>query len=112
MLMELGGAYARTSGVCTIPEQNTDQRCFGYEILSAIYPTVQGQYPEPPPRYNAHFSEHGLVQIAYHVEPNRVPGIKDILHININLYTFSHDGIKRRPYYISTKHYPDTIDLI
>ena len=91
---------------------NTDNRCFGYAILSAIYPVEHGQHPDRPSKYDRYFEEQDLDQIQYPVEPHQVPHIEDLIQINVNLYTFSHEGRKRRPYYISKKQFPFAIDLL
>jgi len=90
--------------------KNKDQRCFGYAILSALHPVEK--HAQRPSKYEGYFFEHNLANIIYPVEYPRIPAIEDIIKINVNLYTFTHDGRKRSPVYISTKKFPISIDLL
>ena len=66
--------------------RNNDNRCFGYAILSALYPLpVNAQRAH---RYIMHFSENVLDQITYPVEPTEVTVIEEQLNLKINIFPF------------------------
>ncbi len=69
--------------------QNTDERCFGYAILSALH--EPNYSPHRPSHYNHLFTKYGLNYIRYPVEPHRIPTIEDQLQISINIDSFNGD---------------------
>ncbi|KAF0146940.1 MAG: hypothetical protein FD143_3161, partial [Ignavibacteria bacterium] len=92
--------------------KNTDNRCFGYAILSAIHPLqVNAQRAH---RYLLHFAGAGLDRISYPVEPTDVPMIEEQLNLKINIFSFYDDtGKARYPLYVSKReHYTKEIDLL
>ena len=45
---------------CIVNVQNTDDRCFGYAVLSAVYPIGRDDHPNQPHHYNWRFNWRGL----------------------------------------------------
>ena len=66
--------------------KNTDNRCFGYAILSALYPNQNN--PQREQRYIFHFGDAGLDTISYPVEPSEVPVLEEQLNQKINIFRF------------------------
>ena len=90
---------------------NKDNRCFGYAILSALYPNQT--HPNRASNYNHLFDKHHLSTIQYPVKPEDIPYIEENLHIAVNLYTYRDDeGKGRYTLYVSSKNYTKQIDLI
>ena len=90
---------------------NTDNRCFGYALLSALHPRTKN--PQRPLWYEPLFAKEGLDNIQYPVTHDQIPTIEDKLKICINLFTFWDDeGRARTPVYISNKPYTNNIDLL
>ncbi len=54
---------------------NTDQRCFGYALLSALHPPKQNAHR--PNKYDGYFPQHHLDDISYPVEPRQIPKLED-----------------------------------
>ena len=72
--------------------QNTDNRCFGYAMASALAPPfVHGEHAYRPGNYNYLFREKGLDQLTYRVEVASIPAIEDRLGVGINVYSFFDD---------------------
>ena len=91
--------------------QNDDDRCFGYAILSALFPRKKNA--NEPYHYAHIFERFGLNNIQYPVWPADVPQIEDQLKINMNLFSFFDDkGHGRYPLYVSRKNHNRTIDLL
>ena len=90
--------------------QNTDDRCFGYSVLSMLQPCAI--HAERPNNYNNFFLTRNLNQLNYPIEPRNVPKVEDTIQMNINIYGCSHEGVKRFPLYVSKKQYPICIDLL
>ena len=91
--------------------KNTDNRCFGYAVLSALHPRAKN--PQRPFWYDRFFAKEGLDQLQYPVTHDHIPASEDKIKTCINLFTFWDDeGKARTPVYISTKLYPNTIDLL
>ncbi|KAF0146965.1 MAG: hypothetical protein FD188_3559 [Ignavibacteria bacterium] len=92
--------------------KNTDNRCFGYAILSALYPTQNN--PQRAQRYIFHFRDAGLDTISYPVEPSEVPVLEEQLNLKINVFSFYDDlGKARYPLYVSKReYYRKEIDLL
>ena len=92
--------------------KNTDNRCFGYAILSALYPNQNN--PQRAQRYIFHFEDAGLDTISYPVEPSEVPVLEEQLNLKINIFSFYDDlGKARYPLYVSKReHYRKEIDLL
>ena len=91
--------------------KNNDNRCFGYAVLSALHPS-QSDNPNRPKQYEKYFEMHNMHSIEYPVSENQIPTLEDILHVKINLFTFSHEGHRKYPLYTSAKKYPFEIDLL
>ena len=94
--------------------QNTDNRCFGHAMVSALAPPlVHGEHAYRPENYNYLFQEKGLDQLTYPVEVASIPTIEDKLGIGINVFSFFDDeGKGRYPLYATTKVFEMTIDLL
>ncbi len=90
--------------------QNTDDRCLGFSVLSMLHP--QEYNPQRPNHYINLFQTRNLNQLNYPIEQRKVPQVEDAISMNINIYGFSHEGVKRFPVYISKKQYPLSIDLL
>ncbi len=90
--------------------QNTDDRCLGFSVLSMLHP--QQSNPQRPNHYNNLFQTRNLNQLNYPIEQRKVPQVEDTIAMNINIYGFSHEGIKRFPIYLSKKQYPISINLL
>ena len=91
--------------------QNTDNRCFGYALLSALEPAQAN--PHRSTNYDHYFTRYGLDKIQYPVTINQIPEIEDQVQVCINVFTFWDDeGRARTPVYISSKPYNKTIDLL
>ena len=91
--------------------QNKDNRCFGYAILSALYPTPNQRREHP---YIALFKSEGLDKLNYPISPTQIPEIESQLNLKINVFSFFDDeGKGRYPLYISKKlEYRAEIDLL
>ena len=108
-LRELTTCIAKKRAIINV--KNNDNRCFVYAVFSALHPPAQ--HPERPFWYDRFFAKEGLDQIPYPVTQDQIPAIEDKLKTCINLFTFWDDeGNARTPVYISTKLYPNTIDLL
>ena len=82
--------------------KNSDNRCFGYPLLSALHPRAKD--PQRPFWYNRFFTKEGLDQIPYPVTHDQIPAIEDKLKVCINLFPLWDDeGQARTPVSISTK---------
>ena len=90
---------------------NQDERCFGYALLSAIYP--QPVHPERPSHYNFAFEEFGLDMLEYPVKLENLETIERYLGIGFNVYSqVDNEGISRYRLYKSKIEDPETaIDL-
>ena len=85
--------------------QNTDNRCFGYAMASALAPPLDHhEHANRPCNYNYLFREKGLDQLTYPVEVASIPAIEDKLGVGINVYSFFDDeGKGRYPLYATEK---------
>ena len=93
--------------------QNTDNRCFGYAILSFLHPVKKNAHL--PIFYDKFFNQHGLDKINYPVEIDQIPEIEEMLKIAINVFSFFDDeGKARYPKYISKNRnkFKEEIDLL
>ena len=91
--------------------QNTDNRCFGYAIASALAKLKKNK--ERPQNYNQLFQTFKLNQIQYHVEVADIPAIEIKLGVGINVYSFFDDeGKGRYPLYATKKVFERTVDLL
>ena len=91
--------------------QNSDERCFGYAVLSAL--ETDPIRPNRVRNYNLLFGRYHLDTIHYPVSIADIPPIEDILHVNINIYGFYDDeGKSRYPLYVSKKKSLKSIDLL
>ena len=91
--------------------KNTDNRCFGYAVLSALHPS-QGDHPNRSSQYDKYFDLHNLQTLDYPVSENQIPELEDLLQVKINLFSFSHEGQRKYPLYTSKKNFPTEIDLL
>ena len=90
---------------------NVDNRCFGYAILSALEP--QASNPQRAAKYDHLFRIYGLDQIRYPVEVTDIDAIEEILHIQINIFSFYDDeGRSRFPVRVNKKPYVKVVDLL
>ncbi len=109
MYRELPKFLQRKRAIVNI--KNTDNRCFGYAILAALYPV--DLHAERPSNYNRYFAREGLNRIQYPVEPERITQIEEALQVQINLYTFFDDeGKGRLPLVISKRNFRRSVDLL
>ena len=93
--------------------KNKDNRCFGYALLSAIFPVAHDLHPAKPHHYNNKFSWGGLDQLNYPVEIDEIPSIEMDLNISINVFSFHDDaGRARYPEYISKLKSHIIVDLL
>ena len=98
--------------------QNDDQRCFGYAILSALYPPDIN--PHRRWQYDQYFIPHHLDQLPYPIAPHQVEAIEAQLNkfpennFTINIFTFYDDnGRLRAPLYLSKNQNRErVIDLL
>ena len=92
--------------------QNSDERCFGYAVLSALEPVSKDPYR--PTKYNNLFHQYHLDTIPYPVSIDQIQPIEDMLQVAINVYSFYDDeGKGRYPLYVSKKkNVPKSIDLL
>ena len=90
---------------------NRDNRCFGYAVISALHPSTT-DHPNRPTQYENFFEQHQLQNIQYPVSQNDIPKLEDMLHIRINLFTFSHEGHRIYPIYTSIKCFDFEVDLL
>ena len=65
--------------------KNTDNRCFGYALLSDLNPRAKD--PQRPLWYEPLFAKERLDNIQYPVNHEQIPTIEDRLKICINLFT-------------------------
>ena len=95
----------------TINVSNEDNRCFGYAVLSALYPNMRNA--QRPSKYNHLFAPNHLDIIRYPVGTNQLASIEDMLQVNINVFSFyDSEGRARYPIWISEKNYDKVIDLL
>ena len=96
--------------------KNTDNRCFGYAILSKLfYNEITPHNQSIPSSYSKYFARnvHNLNSLSYPVSPDQIPAIEDLLKININVITFyDENGTDKCPIYISRKSHHEDIDLL
>ena len=96
---------------CIINVKNTDTRCFGYAVISAL--ENQTLHANRPAHYDDLFATYGLENVNYPVAVSDIPQLEDLLQLNINVYSFYDDqGRARYPLYVSKKKHPQTIDLL
>ena len=98
---------------CIINVQNTDDRCFVYLVLSAIYPVDRNNNPNHPRHYNNKFKWRGLDQIQFPVDIEDITEIGKKLEVSCTIISFYDDeGRARYPRHISKKNFPIQIDLL
>ena len=98
---------------CIVNVQNTDERCFGYAVLSAISDVDRHNNPNHPRHYNHKFGWRGLDQLQYPVDIADIPDIEKKLEVGFNVYSFYDDqGQARYPLHICKQDYPLHIDLL
>lgn len=91
--------------------KNTDNRCFGYAILSALHP--QNANRNLPIQYEKYFVQHGLNEIEYPVNLADMEKIEKKLKLKINIFQYyDKEGISRYPVYISNADFETEIDLL
>ena len=92
--------------------KNTDERCFGYAILSALHQATF--HVCRPSHYDRFFAEHAeLNQLTYPVETDQFERVEQRIGIPFNVFTFYDDqGQARYPLYISNLDSDAAIDLL
>jgi hypothetical protein len=91
---------------------NTDNRCFGYALLSALHPATNNVSRRT--HYDPFFAAHpALNNLEYPVEIDQFEDVEERIGIPFNVYTYYDDeGRARYPLYHSREE-PDTaIDLL
>ena len=98
---------------CIINVKNSDNRCFGYSVLSAISSVDRNNNPSHPRHYNHKFGWRGLDQLQYPVDISDIPVIEQKLDVGFNVYSFYDDeGRARYPLHICKEEYDQHIDLL
>ena len=83
--------------------KNSDNRCFGYNILASRI-SLKGSRNQPRD-YDDHILTNTLHRIHHPVEPNQVPALEETLKTHISVFSFYDDERKARfPLYVSDKH--------
>ena len=102
----MGGAYVelptfleRKNAIINV--KNHDNRCFGYALLSAMYP--QAVNSNRASKYDQLFHQHErIAELSYPVKIEDLPDVERALQIPINVFSFFDDeGQGRYPVYIS-----------
>ena len=95
--------------------RNTDNKCFGYAITSALVSAL-GEVEDHVDRaanYLHLFGKYGLDPLNYPFEVANITAIEDKLGIGINVYSFFDDeGKWRYPLYTTQKAFERTVDLL
>lgn len=94
--------------------KNTDNRCFGYALLSALHPAAKSENASRPHTYDRYWKDHPkLEQLTYPVLLEHLEAVEKLIEIPFNVYTFFDDeGKGRKPVYQS-KLAPDrALDLL
>jgi hypothetical protein len=91
---------------------NTDARCFGYALLSALHQSAYHQ--ERPTQYSRYFAEHAeLNGLEYPVQVDQFEDVERQIGIAFNVFTFyDDDGRARYPLYLSKINVDEAIDLL
>ena len=98
---------------CILNVHNEDMRCFGYSILSSMFPIEHARHPERPSHYDHLFSWRGLDKLHYPVSIADIPEIEKKLEVNINVFSFNDDvGQARYAMYLSKTNFEHTVDLL
>ena len=98
---------------CILNVQNTDDRCFGYAVLSAISNVDRTSHPNQPRHYNHKFGWRGLDQLQYPVDISDIDDIEKKIQVGFNVYSFYDDeGQARYPLHICKDEYEQHIDLL
>ena len=92
--------------------QNKDNRCFGYAVLSALYPVAKNT--ERPKNYEKYFDDRPhLANINYPVEIEELERVEAMINVPLNVYSFFDDeGRGRYPVYLSKLDQDAAIDLL
>ena len=92
--------------------KNTDNRCFGYALLSALHP--QALHVDRASKYDPLFHQHeNIASLNYPVMIEDLPEVERTLQIPINVYSFFDDeGQGRYPVYLSRIDSNNGYDLL
>ncbi len=98
---------------CIVNVQNTDERCFGYAVASALHDSDAARHYREA-FFAPFFQQHGLDAITYPVEPREIPAIEQQIGIGVNVFSFFDDeGRGRYPLYMTQLPNPQTtVDLL
>ena len=93
---------------------NSDNRCFGYAVLSALKDQLAGHNKSKTSYYSEiDFHEHGLDQIEYPVPVEMIPELEEKLQISFNVFSFfDNEGQARYVMRVSKRSMPRHIDLL
>ena len=94
--------------------RNSDNRCFGYAVLSAIKDQFPGHRKSEAGYYTeADFQVYGLDQIQYPVPVEMIPQLEEQLQMSFNLFSFfDNEGHGRYVMFVSKRNMPREIDLL
>ena len=92
--------------------QNTDERCFGYALLSALHPCAS--HVSRPSSYDRYFSGYPeLNSLPYPVQTDQFEDVENRLKIPFNVFTYYDDeGRARYPLYLSRVDPDNAKDLL
>lgn len=92
--------------------KNEDNRCFGYAMLSALYPAKANQYR--PQHYTQHFADRPCFdRITYPVQLADLANVEKTTNMPINVYAYYDDeGRARYPVYLSHIDVDKATDLL
>ena len=92
--------------------KNTDERCFGYALLSALHPDASNV--SRPSSYDRYFRENTeLDSLQYPVQTDQFEDVENRLKVPFNVFTYYDDeGRARYPLYLSRLDPDNAKDLL
>ena len=108
---ELPAFLAKKKAILNV--RNTDNRCFGYAVLSALLQMDRKEHAARPEKYDAKFEELGLDKLNYPVRLEDLEAVERQIDIAFNVYSFYDDeGKGRYCAYSSRIEVDNAIDLL